>query len=89
MPFASSALNPMPASLLQAWTDVLELLPDAVFIVDSVGDGGRVSYVNSQASRMFGYEQGELVGQSIDILVPHAIRERHIQHRHAYAHPPA
>jgi PAS domain S-box-containing protein len=37
---------------------------------------------------MFGYEPGELVGQSIDMLVPHPVRERHVQHRRAYAHAP-
>jgi PAS domain S-box-containing protein len=75
-------------SLVQAWTDVLELLPDAVFIVDGVAEGGRISYLNAQASRMFGYAPGELVNQSIDLLVPRALRARHMDHRHEYAQSP-
>src|ERR1039458_10662665 len=83
-------VGPRPQSVIdlssvQAWTDVLELLPDAVFLVD---DDGRISYLNSQASRMFGYERGELLNQSIDILVPQPVREHHGRHRRAYAQAP-
>jgi PAS domain S-box-containing protein len=83
-------VGPRPQSVIdlssvQAWTDVLELLPDAVFLVD---DDGRISYLNSQASRMFGYERSELLNQSIDILVPQPVREHHGRHRRAYAQAP-
>src|ERR1017187_761826 len=83
-------VGPRPQSVIdlssvQAWTDVVELLPDAVFLVDV---GGRISYLNSQASRMFGYERSELLNQSIDILVPQPVREHHGRHRRAYAQAP-
>ncbi len=62
-------------SLLQdSWTDILEHLPDAVFIVAAVGIGGRIKYLNLQATRMFGYERDELIDQSIEILVPQHLR---------------
>ncbi len=75
-------------SMLKAWTDVLENLPDAVFIVAGEGRAGRVLYLNSQAVRMFGYERREIVHQSIEMLVPHNVRERHVQHRLGYAQGP-
>jgi hypothetical protein len=40
------------ASMLQAWTDVLESMPDAVFIVAGKGNAGRISYLNSQPTRI-------------------------------------
>ena len=70
--------------MLQAWTDVLENMPDAVFIVAGTGKAGRILYLNLQAIRMFGFERSEIVNQSIELLVPHNVRERHIQHRLGY-----
>src|ERR1035441_2152102 len=83
-------VGPRPQSVIdlssvQAWTDVLELLPDAVFLVD---DDGRISYLNSRASRMCVCERGDLLNQSIDILVPQPVREHHGRHRRAYAQAP-
>jgi PAS domain S-box-containing protein len=75
-------------SLLQAWADVLENIPDAVFIVGGMASGGQILYLNSQATRMFGYERSELLNQSIDILVPPPVRERHMRHRSEYARAP-
>lgn len=68
-----------------SWTNVLEHLPDAVFMVAGAGIGGKITYLNAQAIRMFGYERGELIGQSIELLVPAPLRERHVQHRRAYS----
>ncbi len=76
------------ASLVPAWTDVLELLPDAVFIVAGADDAGRILYLNSQASRMFGYERSELIDRSVDILVPDRSKELHERHRHAFERAP-
>src|SRR5271157_2763239 len=77
-----------PSSLLRAWTGALENLPDAVFIVAGAASGGQILYVNSQAIRMFGYERGELINQSIDMLVPERLRQRHLQYRRVYAERP-
>ncbi len=37
---------------------------------------------------MFGYEPGEIINQSVDILVPPALRDRHLRHRQVYAERP-
>ncbi len=89
---ASVEPNPTPTavdpSVLQAWTDVLENIPDAVFIIAGMADRGRILYLNSQATRMFGYERDELIGQSVDLLVPQPMRQRHARHRRDYAQAP-
>jgi two-component system CheB/CheR fusion protein len=66
-------------------TSILEHLPDAVFMVAGAGIGGKIKYLNAQATRMFGYERGELIGQPIELLVPPQLRERHAQHRRTYS----
>ncbi|MGO9513181.1 MAG: hybrid sensor histidine kinase/response regulator [Steroidobacteraceae bacterium] len=73
--------------LFDPWTDVLEYLPDAVFMVDGAGIGGKIKYLNPQASRMFGYQHGDLIDHSIELLVPVQPRERHVQHRPDYSLP--
>ncbi len=71
-------------SLLQdSWADILEHLPDAVFIVAGEAEGG-IRYLNAQATQMFGYERSELIGRSIEILIPPHLRERHTRHRDGF-----
>ncbi|GIE27281.1 hypothetical protein Ait01nite_003260 [Actinoplanes italicus] len=62
-------------------TGLLEAAPDAIIAVDR---GGRIAVVNAQTVRMFGYERSELLGQSIELLVPERFRGRHPGHRLAY-----
>jgi PAS domain S-box-containing protein len=37
---------------------------------------------------MFGYDRSELIGQSVDILLPERLREIHIKHRAGYMADP-
>jgi diguanylate cyclase (GGDEF)-like protein/PAS domain S-box-containing protein len=46
---------------------LLEAAPDAMIVVDAEGS---ISLVNAQTERMFGYSREELVGQSLERLVP-------------------
>jgi PAS domain S-box-containing protein len=46
-------------------------------------------YLNTQASRMFGYESGALLQQPIDPLVPQSARVQHAHHRRTYATSPS
>ncbi|GAB7044776.1 MULTISPECIES: PAS domain S-box protein [Catenuloplanes] len=65
--------------------EVLEAAPDAMI---GVTDEGTITLVNAQAERLFGYQRDELVGQSVDILVPERHRGGHHHHRDRYfAHP--
>jgi len=46
---------------------VLNLAPDAMFVMDS---SGTILKTNDAAAEMFGYAPGELTNKSVDILVP-------------------
>jgi len=48
--------------------------PDGVLVVDEVGV---ISSVNDTLEEMFGYSSEELVGQSVELLMPERFRERH------------
>jgi PAS domain S-box-containing protein len=60
---------------------LLEAAPDAIV---GVGDDGRIALINTQAERLFGYGRDELVGQPVEILVPHGVRDVHPGHRSRY-----
>ena len=58
--------------------DLLEAMPDAIVMVDS---GGKIVFANSQAERVFRYAPAELVGQSIQLLLPERYRAAHQRRR--------
>ncbi|MGA9392374.1 MAG: PAS domain S-box protein [Candidatus Sulfotelmatobacter sp.] len=66
-------------------TDLLEALPDAIVAVDR---DGTIKQINSQAEELFGYHQGELIGQKVEILVPDSYRRQHHEHRENFAGTP-
>ena len=57
---------------------LLESAPDAMVIVNS---DGFIELANTQTERLFGYTRLELVGQSVDVLVPASLRAGHVGHR--------
>ena len=48
--------------------------PDAVIYADAQG---RIRFWNKAATRIFGYAQAEALGQSLDLIIPERLRERH------------
>jgi PAS domain S-box-containing protein len=65
--------------------ELLEAAPDAILEVDREG---RIVLLNAVAERMFGYSRAELLGQTVDLLVPIDVKGRHRAHRAAYwSHP--
>ncbi len=60
---------------------VLDMLSDAVVVV---AEDGALALVNRQAERMFGAPRSELVGRSVDALVPEASRGAHQHLRGRY-----
>jgi PAS domain S-box-containing protein len=65
--------------------ELLEAAPDAIIEVDREG---RIVLLNKVAQKLFGYKREELLGASVDMLLPEAIRTKHEAHRAGYsAHP--
>lgn len=64
---------------------LLESAPDAMVVVDRTG---RIVLVNAQAETMFGYPRDELLGQSVETLVPAGLRRQHAVDRAAYSAKP-
>jgi PAS domain S-box-containing protein len=60
---------------------LLEAAPDAIVAVDETG---LIHLVNRQAEALFGYPREELVGRSVDMLVPDHVRTVHPAHRASY-----
>ncbi|MBI2203710.1 MAG: PAS domain S-box protein [Candidatus Rokubacteria bacterium] len=60
---------------------LLESAPDAMVIVDSTG---RIALVNAQAERLFGYARDEMLGESVEMLVPERYRGSHVGHRGSF-----
>ena len=60
---------------------LLEAAPDAMVIVGA--DGG-IKLVNAQTEKLFGYSRAELLGHTVEMLMPERFRERHPVHRSGY-----
>ena len=53
---------------------LLEALPDALIGID---ESGVIRFVNRKTESLFGYGRDELVGGSLEMLVPEALRQSH------------
>jgi PAS domain S-box-containing protein len=60
---------------------LLETAPDAMVIVN---EHGRIVFVNAETEKMFGHARSDLLGNSVDLLVPERSRTIHARHRTAY-----
>lgn len=64
----------------------VEAAPNAMLLV---GRGGTITLVNQQACRLFGYLRTELIGESIERLIPTRFRGEHPAHREGFFREPA
>jgi PAS domain S-box-containing protein len=58
--------------------DLLESTPDAIVMVNITG---RIVLVNSQAEEVFGWNRSELIGQPVEMLLPHRLHKAHVGYR--------
>jgi PAS domain S-box-containing protein len=64
---------------------LLESAPDAMVIV---GKDGSITLVNAQTEKLFGYERAELLGNTVEMLMPVRFRDQHPHHRIGYFKEP-
>jgi PAS domain S-box-containing protein len=63
----------------------VEASSNATVMVDAQG---QIVLVNQQTENLFGYSRDELIGQSVEILVPERFRDDHPGHRASFAAAP-
>lgn len=66
--------------------NLIDAAPDAVILLDQQG---RVVQINKTGERVFGYNQAELAGKSIETVIPAAHRQEHLEHRREYTANPS
>lgn len=64
----------------------VESAPSGLLMIDPAG---RIVLVNREVERLFGYPREELLGQSVDVLVPERLREQHATHRAGFFASPS
>ena len=60
---------------------IIEAAPNAIVMAN---DEGIIVLVNSQTEQLFGYTRDELIGQSVELLVPEGVRSRHPIYRASF-----
>ena len=65
---------------------VVEMAPIAVLMVS---EAGLIELANVQAEKVFGYSRDELLGRSVDSLLPQNLQAQHSHHRHMFFHNPS
>lgn len=66
---------------IERFEDVLDELPDGLLIVD--GDG-RIVHANRTFEELSGYRADDLVGETVELLVPEGLRPFHSDYRDEY-----
>lgn len=56
----------------------LDASPCGCIVVDAAG---RLHFVNGAVERLFGYDRRELLGQPVEIFIPHRFRHEHCRKR--------
>jgi PAS domain S-box-containing protein len=64
---------------------LLEAAPDAIV---GVTEDGTIALINAQTEKLFGYRRDELLGQSVEVLVPERLRGAHPYQRDSYFRRP-
>src|SRR5271169_2393083 len=77
--------NTRPTDTQPLFEHLFALLPDAVLLVD---EQGIIRKANLQVERLFGYACSELLGNSVDLLIPERFRQVHRTHRSDYTEHP-
>lgn len=66
--------------------ELLDAVPAGIIVTHH---DGRISYLNAEAERLFGYARAELLDKSIDLLLPDRFSHSHAQLRQSYIDQPS
>ncbi|MCO8128502.1 SpoIIE family protein phosphatase [Acidimicrobiia bacterium EGI L10123] len=77
-------IGQLPLSADLIW-QLVDATPDALVVTDPTGT---VVLANHRTESLFGYSRSELIGTSIDRLVPEDVRTGHADHRQRYLENP-
>lgn len=80
-----SALSKHPEWLQPEAAELLNSAPDGIVIVNAKGE---IFIVNSQTETLFGYSRQELIGESVEILIPSRFSHAHLKHRESFLAKP-
>jgi len=64
---------------------IVDATPSAILLVNQEGI---ITYTNSHTNKLFGYSKNELIGKSIEILIPAGYRDKHPDLRDDYFFKP-
>ncbi len=71
--------------LSQVYKVLFETAAESLVVTD---EKGVIVLVNARTNEMFGYSDKELIGQTLETLLPEKYRNMHVKHRTAYNHAP-
>lgn len=75
-------------ALHQRESEFRDVLTSTAVGIVMTDDAGRIVFSNSSAAELFGYGTEELVGESVETLVPERLRSGHRGQRAQYLHEP-
>ena len=83
--YAEQPMLQQPSTAEILFRGMIEAAPDAIVIVSRAGF---ITLINHQTEVLLGYTQDELLGQSLEILLPARLRAVHHDHLALYAANP-
>jgi PAS domain S-box-containing protein len=72
-------------NLREEFQILFESAPNGVLVVDEKGE---ISLLNAQLENMFDYSRAELLGRTVDVLVPERFRRTHSEFRKSFMRTP-
>ncbi|MGH7147386.1 MAG: two-component system sensor histidine kinase NtrB [Nitrospiraceae bacterium] len=78
-------MSPESYNSEQQFRLIVEAAPNGMLLVD---ESGAIVIVNASALHQFGYEREELLGKSVEMLIPGPSRSDHRQHRAGFMKAP-
>lgn len=78
-------IRTMPFESNDTFKQIFQSSVEAIIMADR---DGKILLANPMSERMFGYDQGELIGKTIEDLLPEELRKKHIAYRKEFNRNP-